>query len=412
MAAEGFQPKKPFVRPVELPWPEVKALGSEGVGMPRGTEVTRFPQMPAVSVERLKIGFMPSGEVAVPRYAEEAGGLRLERFDLVRDASAAVRRSWHQANSVSAEGSRIDASYRSIQGVHEAVARDWPSYNQAQKTAASGYCAALAEGLQARRGALSEPHKQKAADRLEDASRLLNEGNAGAALASLVGAANDLIARKNALGREGAYLERRGRSIAHEKFIRDKAYYEALDKVIGAEEILTQRQKPQDAELRERARDLGGVAALLGGRRDARLRKCAALASKAVPHVLRWEVGHAIPEVRLAKKTMIEVASESTVLNDERLTWVRDHRDPELKRHIVRNQLRYFVENLDYWLSKAKPEQSEHMRAYVGYLADALGGAKKPRQQESIRKAAGLFGEGKISESKRLMEDAYKGLQD
>jgi hypothetical protein len=412
MGEELFRPRRPLIRQTEMPLPEAMGKFGEAGAAPRGTLVSGFPRLPAVSVERLRVTFQPNGEVSVPRYGETFDGkLRIVGYESVRDASAAIRQAWHQEEGAAAEERRLDGLFTQIQGLHEAVARGWGGFNPAQKKSAVDYTEGLIDGLTPARGALSERHKTKAVERLEDASGLLRDGNVNAALAAMVGAANDVVARKTSLLRQSRLLERRRKSIAHAKFDADREFYEQLDRVISVDGALSGPKPPPRTDLEALATSLEGVARSLGARQDKRARKCAALSRKAAKDLRRGYVGRAIPAERLARKTMVDLISESTVLHQDRLKWVEGHRDTELKRHVVGNQLRYFAEMAEYWLSKARPEQVEGMNAYLINLSNALSGAKQPRTQTRIADAARKFSEKDVAGCKEMLAEALKELQ-
>lgn len=405
-----FKPRTPALYERNMRVKDAWAREAAGQRIPRGALLTNFPLMPEVSLTKIQITFNPDGSVDVPRYEEtEKGGLKVKRRVRVKDVSASIRQAWHQVESIDAEMKRLDSVYARVQGVHEAVYTNWVKYNDAQKAAVLGFVEKTAKMLEPRRKA-SERHKKKAIARLRSAKDFLKVENPNAAIAVMVGAANDLVARKNVLIKQKPFLERRARSIQREKSQEDKTLYAVLDRVFKIDAALTGPKPVDSAERGRIAAELRTFAETLGTRRERELRKCAALARSAAGILDAGRVRGFLPKLRLARKTIVETASKSSILYPDKLEWLGRHTDLTFRRHVVRNQLRFFADNAEYWLGKARPEQVPRMKQYLVNLANALAGARVNALQGKIIQASSLFEQKKIAECVDLLEQAAEKL--
>ncbi|PIU21286.1 MAG: hypothetical protein COT15_03125 [Candidatus Diapherotrites archaeon CG08_land_8_20_14_0_20_34_12] len=406
-----FKPKTPPLKERDMAVREAWAREAAGQRVPRGTLLTSFPSMPEVSLTRIQITFNPDGSVEIPKYEEtERGDLRVKRNVRVKDASAAVRQTLHQIESIGREMKRLDVAYSRIQGVHEAVYDNWHTYNDVQKAAVLGFVEKTAKMLEPRKGKLFERHKKKAIARLRMAKEFLKAENPNAAVAVMVGAANDLIARKNVLIKQKPFLERRGKSIQREKSREDKTLYGVLDRVFKIDAALT-GPRPVGPEERGRiATELRTFAQTLGERREKELKQCSALVRSAANTIEAGKVGRTLPKIRLARKVIVETASKSTILYPERLAWLGRHTDLIFRKHVVRNQLRFFADNVEYWLGKARPDQIPKMKQYLVNLANVLAGARVNSQQGKIIQASSLFEQRNIAECIGALEQTANKL--
>ncbi|MEK6972523.1 MAG: hypothetical protein AABW72_00595 [archaeon] len=405
-----FRPRNPAMQERTMDVREAWAREAAGQRIPRGALLTNFPLMPNVSLTKIQITFNPDGSVDVPRYEEtEKGGLKVKRRVRVKDVSASVRQAWHQVKSIEAEMKRLDSVYARVQGVHEAVYNNWAKYNGAQKAAVLEFVEKTAKMLEPRRKP-SERHKRKAIARLRLAKDFLKTENPNAAIVVMVGAANDLVARKNILIKQKPFLERRARSIQREKSKEDKTLYGVLDRIFKIDAALTGPRPADVAEQGRIAAELRTFAKTLGERSERELKKCAALVRSAASILDAGRVRGYLPKIRLARKVIVETASKSSILYPDKLEWLGRHTDLIFRKHVVRNQLRFFADNAEYWLGKARPEQVPRMKQYLVNLANVLAGARVNSQQGMIIQASSLFGQKKIAECADLLEQAAEKL--
>lgn len=392
-----YPPKKPYIKPEEIHYRDAHLRIAEGKRIPRGTLVTGFPEMREVSVSRIKVTFLGSGEVKIPRYKQTKDGtLKVERYDVVKDVPAAIRRSWRTLAGIKEEMGRVDTMYACIQGLHEALIFEWNDYNPAQRKAAADYAAAIGGIFHFER--LSEPHKIKAIERLREASNLLESGNVGAAAASLIGAANDLIERKNVLLKQEPKIDRRGRSIAGKKYWKDNEFYGVLDRLIGMDTALSRLKSLNPKATENFSKNLTREANILGRRKDKRTQQCAALLHSAAEKIRIGDLVSALPKIRLARKNMTEISSESSYLYDDRLEWVAKHPDIKFKARIVRNQLNFFADNVEYWAAGGTELRPPNLSNFLSRVANALSGANPPQMQKAIMAAADLIKAGRAGE--------------
>lgn len=385
-------PRQPYIKP--------RIVGEKKRAELKRGEL-RFPErLKEETLKRTRARFLPTGEVRVPTWV---GGKR--RYVHAKDASAAIRMAEHQFKSISSEAKRLDSLYRDIQSIHSEAVRGWTHFNPAQKKATIQYISALAGSVVPSFGRLSAEDKLKAIARISEASKLLQKNNVSAAGARLVGAANDLIARKNTLLRQRQFISRRGRSIFLRKFIEDKRAFEHFDNLQRVFQELGALRKPQKFERESSLRQLSVIKASFGARREQAFKEAANQIMKAISQTKAGNFSQARAMLRRASKNISLELSKNTILFPERLELIKKSNDIAFKDRIASRQARYFHDNLVYWWEKARPEQKNNMVSYTRTLSGLFS---SPGHAEAAEKAANALAQGRPEQAKERLSMVFQ----
>ncbi|MDP2666438.1 MAG: hypothetical protein Q8P05_02985 [Candidatus Diapherotrites archaeon] len=340
----------------------------------RGEVQTPFPAAKR-SLTALDIIFLPDGKVKIPFYKEGKTPdelLRLRHVDLPNPYSA-VRFSRHQMDSVALESKRLDDIYRLTAGTHFGIEQQWKSFNSEQKESARNLIMAMA-GAIGNPNQLRSHHKKNIQKRLVRAAELLSMGNDGAALLTLSGAGNDILARRNQLVRQRIFLRRR------HSLLKDRATIEQQ----RLEDYLTANFRRLDtlrsprvvkSDLERLANELDRETRSMLKKREPELKQAGGILSKSREAIKENHLREAYGMIREANRLVIRALARQYLLTGTFIQVVVNSSQSELRKMVFQTQLAMLAENAIFWFDRTSHRDNMvyHLETFARASARDLG---------------------------------------
>jgi hypothetical protein len=337
---------------------------------PQHRGVVKKPfRAPVKDSRATKITFETDGKVTLPYHGEgpQAKTVRQIRLVTLPDPYSAIRYSRHQFESIGAEARALDAIHRQVSGVHFEIEKNWRTFNEAQKKSVRDFLMAMA-------GAVGNPkqlrsyHKLLLQKRLVNSAMLLEKGKDGAALLSLSGSANDIIARKNQLTDQRVFVRRRHSILQGEATAFQNRLQKYLDDNFRRLDVLRKpsvSKKELESLLGELMNDWGSLLK----KREPELKEAAAFVVAARKNIREENFREAYAAVRQANRRVIDALGRQFLMTGRFLPVISNSSQSELRKRIFMQQLSMLSKNGIFWFDRAKSR--ENMAIHLEEFAQA-----------------------------------------
>jgi hypothetical protein len=355
-------------------------------------------------VEKLHVRITPE-RVYVPRWRTLPDGRLADRPDMieVKDLPTAIRHEVHKLRGERNANRRALNIRRSIEMIHSRVYERWKQMNSKEREETWRHLEQLHKALRGKR-AISEidsKDRKKAAERLD---RLLELRKPGDIPATLVGVANDLTARRNALLPQMRFTRRMRDAIVERKTELDERAFRLLDMVSEHKSKVAKAPK-KGAQKRELAEGLRQLKSELAGRHEPELRDDAAKhVGNAIEHLRKNKRGDARESLRKGARAIIASNAKYNWLYPSRMEQVAQSRSGKFREIIARRQLELFRDNLQYWHSRDshEPLGPKDIRELLGKVGEMVPGSEL---QQTAREASELLRKRRVKAAKELLEE-------
>lgn len=424
---------KTYLKPHLLPPEKAEALRR----MPAAKRALAIEKLPAgtlipprraraVSPERYRIEILKDGSIK-KTYLKmaEPGKFKAGRTETFSDANKAMRTATHIIKSLGSEIEREKAAQELIDAVHKAVYEGWPKWNEAQKHTAKAIILGAIDGLYKRipksaalgvedfdkitrygmasRRTKGRKRKRLAVKRLNNAIRLLNENNVGAACASLVGASNAII-------RQVSIIRDQRVSISTDRKVYKKHMVTNDIKIVSAwnnAKLALNRMEKQNRKttLMQLKRTVNIITELQKAHPvfvDAR--------KELVKAIRMTEAGENIrkvrEQVRKAVREVVLMGAENTRFSRRTLKRIKAVYGEKIFVSVTAKQLRLFAQNAEFWYKKGNPKQRKNMSEWLSQVRVLTTGTRAQPLQFEIRWAESELAENQSKCKEILMKVA------
>ncbi len=400
------EPDRNYLQEREMRWREAwEQYRREGREPPRGILV-RPGRVPERSPEYLHIRITPE-RVYVPRWPARPDGSLPERPDMidVKTLPNAIRHEVHKLSGERNANRKMLRIRRSLEMIHARVVDYWNEMSAEEREETWRHISQLHNALRGGR-ALSDRDaldRRRAVERLD---RLLESRHVGSMAATLLGAANDLTSRRNALLPQMRFTDRMRRVLIERKTELDESAFALLDRISEKRRRVQQGVARRGPTKRDLSQELRRLRSELDDRPEPELRDNAARHVNTAERALREnDLDRAVGSLRKAARAILASNAQYAWLYPSRLDQVAQSRSRRFKQMVAERQMRLFRDHLDYWHSPEsheplEPSDIRNLLLQVGELVPGTG------LQEAARRAEEQLRRGRISAAKEALSQA------
>lgn len=365
---------------------EYRQLLRAGRHIPQGALV-QLGKVPAKSLKRLKIRFRADGSVELPYYAGPEAKLHRVKILHPKTVPEAIRLVNHQISSVKLRAEQARMIFDEVARLHWDLEHKWRSFNEMQRNAFTEYFYNLLGHLAKNPTLLQDEHKIHAGQRFERARQLLQEGNVGAASATMAGIKNNMRNWLRKLRLQAPRLERRRSLVVDRKFQMDERIFSSVDSLIR---IFNQLVAGIEPRARERvAKNLSQTAKRLYATGLSAFNPPAIIVKKAADLVRKGKLAKARIYVKDANKKIILAASSISSIYPDKLREIKQSRDLQFKEAVLGDQTVLFHDMMPLWWNPKNRAKSELILETVTELSLLAGNLGKKDVAGQIADAVG-----------------------
>ncbi|MFH1256260.1 MAG: hypothetical protein V1494_03110 [Candidatus Diapherotrites archaeon] len=401
----GYKPGKaklPTSR-IVLTEAEYRLLLSQGKPVPQGAELIASPVMQKTA-KQLRIRFHADGSMEIPYFYGPEGKLRV-RFLRPSTILKGIRLVSHQIKSVRSKIGQGEQILDIVSRMHHDLEKYWQSYNQKQRAAFTQYFGELSTALAKNPALLVDENKIHAIERFENARRLISEGNASAASATIRGIENNLKNWLRKLRLQQPRLLRRRALVIDKKFQKDARIFDSLDTLIKLfNKIPKAKNNPR---LRESiAGELLSVKGNLFATGLSAFKQQGKIAEKAAALVREGDLAKAKGYIRDINKGITIAASKISPIYPDKLVEIKRSTDAKFKQTVLERQTVIFHDMLEEWFNPKEREKTKLMLETIRELSSLAESIGKNGAARYISRAAEEFGAGNVFAATRSFENA------
>ncbi|MCR4368791.1 MAG: hypothetical protein NUV67_02690 [archaeon] len=362
----------------------------QGIRIPQGTELV-LGRVRHADAKYLKIRFFAEGGVEVPYFYGEEGNLKV-RFLHAQSVNDAIRLVSHQIGSVKTNIGQAKALLDTIERLHFDVYHNYGEYADRERTKFREYFQSLLGELSGHPLFMRDKNKVEFAERIEKATKLLEEGNVVAASGTVVGLKNNLRNLIRKLSLQEPRLVRRRSLVVDKKFERDSRIFGALDLIISAHASLGL----SSAEHAGVSKSLARAEKLLYATGWKAFRQPAIILEKAAEKVHAGELKKARDYLKDANRKIVISASSIASIYPQNLRRISQSRDEKFKQEVLSNQLLVFHDMMPIWMEGANAAKRNLILSTLSEQASFARGFGKNEVAQLIESARGELENGNL----------------